>query len=226
MSYKPDYQYLPPFSAHVLTPLYDAVNSLVGLGPRFLKKVLAVAEIRSGDVVVDIGCGTGVLLALGKKQFPNARFIGIDPDAQALEIAKRRFRKNDLDVEIVRAFGESTGLPDASVNVIMSSLALHHLPEHAKVGAIREMYRILKPGGEIIIADFGPTRMKFITYILPLFENVEYLKGNLKGMLVQYLHKARFENVQILKECYPSIQIIKAKKESRIKNESTEHSNR
>lgn len=203
MAYQPNYKYIPPLNKDFLTPIYDTLNGLVGLGKRFLRKVLTAAEIRDGDTVVDVGCGTGVLLALGKQQYPRTRFIGIDPDTRALGIARNRFAKNKFEVELIQAFAESVPLPDNSADRAVSSLVFHHLPDEIKRKAIQETYRILKPGGKVLIADFGPTKTSWMPKLLHLFENAEYLKGNLEGLIPVYLQQAGFTEVKIVAKYFP-----------------------
>lgn len=214
MVYQPNYKYIPPLNRDFLTPIYDTVNGFIGLGKRFLRKVLAVIEIQNGHTVLDIGCGTGVLLALGKQRYPHTRFIGIDPDTQALSIAKNRFAKNNLEVELVQAFAESIPLPDSSIDRVVSSLVFHHLPDEIKCKAIQEIYRILKPGGKVVIADFGPTKVNWMPKLLHLFENIEYLKGSLQGLIPAYLRDTGFTSVKVIAKYFPGTNVVQAIKSS------------
>ena len=93
MIYKPDYNYIPPVTWPILTPLFDFFCILGGLGPRFRAKVLSAAKLRDGIAVADIGCGTGVLLNAVKQKFPTFDVSGLDPDRKALGIAERRLAR-------------------------------------------------------------------------------------------------------------------------------------
>lgn len=212
MPYKPNYKYIPPLNKDFLTPIYDFVSNLIGFGKRFLRRVLDAAEIQNGNTVLDIGCGTGVLLLLGKKKFPGASFIGVDPNEKALHIAKRRFTKANVDIKVIQAFGEDLPLPNVSIDVVASSLAFHHMPNKAKVKTIQEIKRVLKPGGRVVIADFGPTNVKWIPKLSHLFIHIEHLEGNLRGLIPKTLKETGFEDIQTVSKSFPSMHTIVAKK--------------
>ncbi len=211
MSYKPKYKYLPPLSWSVLTPLYDFGCTITGLGKRFKTKVLSAVLLRDSMVVADIGCGTGVFLKIAKQKYPRVQFVGLDPDKQALAIAERRFTKAGLSVELREAFAESLPLESQSVDVCFSTLAFHHMPDEVKYKAIQEMYRVLKPAGMAIIADFGETKSKLFRKML-FFERLEYLEGNFKGLIPQYFKKVGFKTPEVVGAHFPWIMIIRAQK--------------
>lgn len=194
-----------------MVPLYDAFCALLGLGRRFKEQVLGAVPIQPGAVVADIGCGTGVLLAAGKAKHPAARFIGIDPDEQALAIAKQRLQKAALDAELLQAYAEALPLPGESVDVCFSTLAFHHMPNEVKYRAVREMYRVLRPSGQAVIADFGPSQSRGLRRLL-FFEKLEYLEGNLQGLIPRFLGEAGFQNIAEQGRHFPGVKIIVAQK--------------
>lgn len=211
MFYKPDYSYIPPITWSVLTPLYDFFCFLGGLGPGFKARVLNAVEIQDGMKVADIGCGTGVFLKVAKQKFPNVRFVGVDPDKQALGIAERRLAKAGVSVELKNALAESLPLPPESADVCFSTLAFHHMPNEVKRKAIQEIYRVLKQGGKAVIADFGETRSVFFRKLL-FFEKIEYLEGNFRGLIPQYLKEAGFKNVRVASRHFPGIEVVVVEK--------------
>lgn len=211
MIYKPNYKYLPPISWSVLTPLYDFGCTMTGLGKRFKTKVLSAVSLRDGMVVADIGCGTGVFLKIAKQKYPRVQFVGFDPDKQALAIAKRRLTKAGLAAELREAFAESLPLESQSVDVCFSTLAFHHMPDEVKCKAIQEMHRVLKPAGMAIIADFGETKSAVFRKIL-FFEKLEYLEGNLKGLIPEYFKEVGFKPPEVIGSYFPGIKIIRAEK--------------
>ncbi|MDP3794055.1 MAG: class I SAM-dependent methyltransferase [Candidatus Uhrbacteria bacterium] len=212
MSYTPPYRYIPPVTWHWLTPCYDFLCAITGLGKRFRKKVLHAIALRGDETVIDVGCGTGVFLALAKKTYPRLPLIGIDPDKEALAIAKRRLLKKNLDVELHEAFAESLPIPNASADVCFSTLAFHHMPNEIKQKALQEIYRILKPSGRVVIADFGATDSRWPRALLRLFEKIEYVEGNFKGLIPHYLKQAGFQEIIIAKKHFPAIHLVIAHK--------------
>jgi len=145
MSYKPHYRYKPPIWPSLIWA-YDAVCCLFGIGRSFRLRILESVDLRGEDTVLDVGCGTGVLLALLKGTRPGVHVVGIDPDQKALEIAGKRLHGHE-NVELIRAFAESLPRADESVDVCLSTFALHHMPGETKQKAVREMHRVLKKGG-------------------------------------------------------------------------------
>lgn len=211
MSYHPDYKYLPPIAWPILTPLYDFFCLLVGLGSRFKRKVLNSVSLQNGMTAADIGCGTGVFLKVAKQKYPEVDFIGIDPDKPTLAIAERRLASNHLVVELKVGFAESLPLADGSVDVCFSTLAFHHLPSEVKRGAAQEIYRVLKPGGRAVISDFGERKNRGL-YKLLFFEKLEYLAGNLQGLIPRALQAAGFQNIRVIGRHFPGLDIIVAEK--------------
>jgi len=133
-------------------------------------------------------------------------------DKEALAIAKRRLLKKNLNVELHEAFAESLPLPNASADVCFSTLAFHHMPNTIKQKAIQEIHRVLKPGGRVVIADFGATDSRWLRALLRLFEKIEYIEGNFKGLIPHYLKQADFQEIIVAKKHFPAIHIVIAHK--------------
>lgn len=211
MVYKPDYKYLPPLEKDWLTPVYDLACSLVNLGKNFKRQILNSAQLRDNMTIVDIGCGTGVFLKIAGQKYPTARLVGLDPDKQALAIAKRRLARVHLAVDLEEAFAESLPFADQSVDICFSALVFHHLPNNIKREAIKEIYRVLKNGGQAVIGDFGARKNIWLRRVL-FFEKLEYLEGNFRGLIPRYLEESGFKNVKIAGRRWPGIDIVVAEK--------------
>jgi ubiquinone/menaquinone biosynthesis C-methylase UbiE len=135
---------------------YDAFASIAFLGGRraAFTRVATEAKPRAGDQVLDVGCGTGYLSRiLAPVAGPTGHVTGVDPSPAMIEYAIRHAPGN---CTYVQAEGQNLPFPDGSFDLVISSLAVHHIPADARPEAIREMFRVLRPGGRLLIAEFRP----------------------------------------------------------------------
>lgn len=137
------------------------VAALLGLGRGFKTRVVEAAAIADGTSVLDLGCGTGLTALLIKQRYPRCAVTGLDVDPNILKIAGRHMEKAGLSgVHFVCAPAERTGLKGASFDVVISTLAFHHLPPGSKEDAAGEVARLLRVGGTFVLVDLQPlTRM-------------------------------------------------------------------
>ncbi|MCK2215854.1 class I SAM-dependent methyltransferase [Actinomadura sp. ATCC 31491] len=135
---------------------YEAAAAIGFGGARraaFLR-VAAAARPRPGDRVLDVGCGTGYLTRLlAPVAGPDGHVTGLDPAPAMVEYARRRAPAN---CDYVHGAGQDLPFPDGSFDLVVSSLAVHHMPAAARPEAVRQMHRVLRPGGRLLIAEFRP----------------------------------------------------------------------
>ncbi|SDM00706.1 Methyltransferase domain-containing protein [Geodermatophilus siccatus] len=146
--------FLPGMRHAWLLPLYDPLNRLLGVR-RIRRQLLDQAGLRPGQRVLEIGCGTGDLLLAAKRDQPAAVVVGLDPDLAALARAHRKARRRGLTVQLDRGHAEELPYADDSVDVVLSSFMLHHVPDGERDAAMREVLRVLRPGGALHLVDVG-----------------------------------------------------------------------
>jgi ubiquinone/menaquinone biosynthesis C-methylase UbiE len=147
-----DRDYVPGLGRGFLTPLYDVVQRIFGVG-RLHQLMIGLADAQPGMRVIDIGCGTGNLLVALGRQRPGLDLAGLDPDERALARAARRSRRARLSVDWRRGFAQELPYPDGSVDRVFSSLMLHHLDDSSKDELLAEVRRVLRPDGVLVLAD-------------------------------------------------------------------------
>jgi len=148
--------YLPAVGHDWFLPLYDPFVKLLG-GDRIRRALLDQAAIRPGQRVLDVGCGTGTLVVLLKRLRPDVDVIGLDPDPKALERARRKAEREGASVRLDRGFSNELPYPAASFDRVLSSMMFHHLPAEEKEPTLREVRRVLEPGGSFHLVDFAGT---------------------------------------------------------------------
>jgi demethylmenaquinone methyltransferase/2-methoxy-6-polyprenyl-1,4-benzoquinol methylase/phosphoethanolamine N-methyltransferase len=120
---------------------------------------LRVAELKPGDKVLDVGCGTGTLgVAAWRKVRPDGEVTGIDASPEMVELARRKAKKKGSGAQFKVAPIEALPLEDGSLDVVLSTLMLHHLPDDVKGEGFAEVARVLKPGGRFVAVDLAGGR--------------------------------------------------------------------
>ena len=118
-------------------------------------RITELSGARPGDRALDIGCGGGYLARLlAAAVAPGGQVTGLDTSAPAIGYARKRAPAN---CSFAVGAAQDLPWPDRSFDVVASTLAAHHIPDAARQDACGEMYRVLRPGGALLIADFRPT---------------------------------------------------------------------
>ena len=126
----------------------------VGQAKRLRNLTVELTLLRPGESILDLGCGTGGVTIPAKQRVGSeGRAAGIDPSPEMIAMAQQKAHRKGLDIDFQVGVIEALPFPNASFDVITASLMMHHLPEHLQVKGAAEIYRVLKPGGRLLIAD-------------------------------------------------------------------------
>lgn len=145
---------------------YDLLATIGFAGRRreAFTRLALLAGVRPGDRVLDVGCGTGYLTRIMAPVVGHTgRVTGLDLSSAMIGYARDRAPAN---CTYVQGTGEVLDLPHESFDVVVSSLAIHHLPVTARGAAVHEMFRVLRPGGRLLIAEFRPPRSHLLAHII------------------------------------------------------------
>lgn len=126
----------------------------LGRQARLLAEFADRAGVREGEDALDIGCGPGRLVrVLGQRVGERGSVTGVDPSAEAIEHNSRR----DPSHRYLRSTAQQLMLPDAAFDVVTCTFVMHHIPERHREEALAEMWRVLRPGGRLLLADAHPS---------------------------------------------------------------------
>ena len=187
-------KYVPALSFRWLTPLYDALVEGPMSFARIRRDLLAQMGDLSDKKILDVGSGTGTMLVKIKQAHPTAEVTGLDGDPQILEIARSKARSLGLEMRFDQGMSFDLPYPDESFDVVLTSLMLHHLNRDDKQRTAQEMYRVLRPGGQLFGADFAEPRSSFGKAIRPLTRHFERIAENVDGFLPVMFGEAGFRN--------------------------------
>jgi ubiquinone/menaquinone biosynthesis C-methylase UbiE len=135
---------------------YDLSVSIFLLGRRrqLRQATVALAQISPGARVLEVGCGTGdVALVASQQAGPSGAVSGIDPAPEMIAVARDKAVRLGATVDFQVGVIEALAFADASFDVVLSSLMMHHLPDDLKRQGLAEIARVLKPGGRLLIVD-------------------------------------------------------------------------
>jgi ubiquinone/menaquinone biosynthesis C-methylase UbiE len=170
---------------------YELFANLFFLGQRarVFERLVALSGAQHGEHVLDVGCGTGYFARrIAAAVSPGGAVVGIDPSQPMLDYASGHTPAN---CSFQAAGAEELPFGEASFDVVVSSLAFHHFPVEHRAGAVREMFRVLRPGGRLLIADFRPPSGAILNRIIAVV-TAHAMAHNNAGQLAELITNAGF----------------------------------
>lgn len=189
-------KYIPALRYRWLTPLYDPLIRWAMREYTFKRGLVEQAQIASGRRVLDLGCGTGTLTLLIKEMHPESEVVGLDADLKVLEIARAKAAKAGVKVSLDHGMAYELPYPDCSFDRVLSSLVMHHLTRENKARTLKEVFRVLRLGGELHVADLGRPHNSFMYLASLIVGRLEEASDNVKGLLPEMFRSAGFDEVE------------------------------
>ena len=176
-------EYIPALSYRFLTPFYDFIQKYIVRDVRYKSLLIEQADIRAGQKVLDLGCGTGTLAIMVKQRVPGAEVTGLDADPDMLKVARYKSTRENAPVKFDVGMTYDLPYPNESFDRVLSSIMIHHLKTPDKKRTAHEIFRVLKPGGRLHIIDFGKPVTWYGKILGPFLHGFEEANDNIEGSL-------------------------------------------
>ena len=191
--------FVPALGLDSLTWLYDPVVALTTRERYFKKRLLAQASIPERSTVLDLGCGTGTLALQIARAHPTSTVTGLDGDEKMLRKARRKADEARVRVRFDHGLAQELPYREANFDRVVSTLFFHHLRRRQKADTAEEVLRILRPGGQFHVADWGKPSdrlMRLLFYPVQLLDGFDTTADNANGLLPEIFETAGFHSIR------------------------------
>jgi ubiquinone/menaquinone biosynthesis C-methylase UbiE len=192
-------KFIPALGYNWLSGLYDLTIKITMPEKKFRNKLIEYLNPKSNETILEFGFGTGQNLILGKQKNSNTNFVGVDIDPKIKSIAINKIYKAGLDIPLYLYDGNTLPFPDNHFEKVFSSLVFHQLDKETKLHCLKELYRILKPNGQLLIGDWGKAKsmlMRIMFYFVQLLDGFKTTNDNVNGLMPLYISDTGFIQVK------------------------------
>jgi ubiquinone/menaquinone biosynthesis C-methylase UbiE len=168
---------------------------------RFRRKQIGMVDLRKGEKVLEVGCGTASLSILAKRVTGESGMVeGIDLAPKMVAKAQDKARASRLEIGFRCASIDALPYPDECFDAVISSLMFHHLPVEIKKRGLEEVYRVLKGGGRFFLCDFGSPHYLTIPIMYLMLIWMASTRYQLFGKLPALIEESRFGTAKLIKK--------------------------
>lgn len=192
-------EFIPALGYDWLSGLYDITIKITMPEKRFRNKLIELLNPKSNEIILEFGFGTAQNLILAKNKNQDTNYIGVDIDPKIKSIALNKLNKIGVDVPLYLYDGKTLPFPDNHFDKVFSSLVFHQLDKETKLHCLKELKRVLKPDGELLIGDWGKAKsklMRIVFYFVQLLDGFKTTNDNVNGLMPWYISEAGFLQVK------------------------------
>jgi ubiquinone/menaquinone biosynthesis C-methylase UbiE len=192
-------KFIPALGYNWLSNFYDITIKLTMPEKKFRNKLLHELNPQPKEQILEFGFGTAQNIILLTKLYPHVNITGVDIDPKIKTIAETKIGKLGISASLFLYDGEKFPFPDNHFDKVFSCLVFHQLENETKLKCLQELHRVLKPNGELLIADWGKAKnllMRTTFYFVQLLDGFKTTAENVRGNLPKYIERAGFLNAK------------------------------
>lgn len=201
----PDYYHsqnfhgIPGGYLNAIAPItYDAITALASPpNETWVRQQLMALIQGQPQQILDLGCGTGTTTLMLKQTFPTATVIGLELSPYMLVVAAHKAQQADLTIAWQQGLAEATGLQDSQFGLVTVAFVLHETPPEIAGAILAECYRLLKPGGQVLVLDGNQKILRHADWLIHLFQE-PYSKVYAQEDVKTWMDRAGFETAQTI----------------------------
>mgnify|MGYP002777113087 CR=1 FL=1 len=194
--------YIPALGFTWLTGLYDFIVSFTMPENKIRQYLVSLVSPNTTENILEFGFGTGQNIKFIHSYNKQVKITGLDIDPQIKSIAQKKLSKQGIKVDLDLYQGINFPYLEGTFDKVYSCLVFHHLTHEAKTIALAEIKRVLKPGGQLIVGDWGKAQnifMRFSFFIVQLVDGFKTTSDNVEGKLPSFIQSTGFINFSTVK---------------------------